>query len=354
MSMARKFVLGLALIALLVVALAFGWQLYRQWARPNLARAGGTVLVYEVDRERTRGDFNAENLAVELRRRLDPAEIYGIGVRPLPGDRIEVSLPRSGGDHTREVAAVRDLIARGGTLEFRILANTDDDAEGIDQAANKPVELEQQKPAAGKSAYSWIELGPQQRIVYGLDNRTGETVDEGSFWQEMAEARKTHKAVLHTDANGGLYRTNLFYSREIVNPDRLPEKDRGKKYEYYILCRGEEEGRAVTGALLESAEPGTDPEQKRPAVNFHFNAEGTTRLADLTKKNTGRQMALILDDVIQSAPKIKDPITGGRGIITGNFTQEEVDHMVNILRAGALPATLKPEPVSEITVEPTK
>ena len=65
-------------------------------------------------------------------------------------------------------------------------------------------------------------------------------------------------------------------------------------------------------------------------------------------------LAIVLDDMIQSAPKINDPLTGGRGIITGNFTPEDVDRMVSILRAGALPATLKPAPVSETTVEPTK
>ena len=94
---------------------------------------------------------------------------------------------------------------------------------------------------------------------------------------------------MHTDVGGVPYRTNLFYSREVTNSDRLPEKDRGKKFEYFILCRGEEEGKAVTGALLASAEPGTEPEHEGPAVNFRFNAEGTTRIADLTRRNVGRR-----------------------------------------------------------------
>ena len=218
MSLLRKLVLGLALAAFLVVAIVFGWLLYRHWTRPTISRDGGTILVYEVDREQSSGEFSPEELAQTLRRRLDPAEIYGIGVRPMPEERVEVSVPRSGGDHARVVMEVKNLIARVGVLEFRILANTDDDAEGIDLAANNPANLEKRKVAAiadkappppnppdgkafvtplGPHTYSWIELGPQERTHYGLDNATGETAGEGSFWHEMAEAQDAQGRLAH-------------------------------------------------------------------------------------------------------------------------------------------------------------
>jgi preprotein translocase subunit SecD len=402
MTLLRKIVLGLALVALLVVAAVFGWRLYRQWTRPDMAKVGGTVLVYEVDESRwpegkKPESYSAEQLAAKLKQRIDPADLYGVTVRPLNDTRVEISLPRRDGDHAEQVQQVKELIARTGALEFRILANTDDDKEGIDLAkaffdsvSNNPAELEKLKAAAttgnpppaprppdgkafhtplGEHAYSWVELGPAERHLYGLDNDAGKNAGPISFWKQMKEARENNKAVLHNSVGGAHpYRNNLFYSREVSNPDRLPEKDRDKKYEYFLLTREEGNDEAVTGDLMESAEPGEDTRgqrvvnfhfngtgsEKQLAVNFRFNAQGTVRLADLTTKNKDRQMAIVLDDVIQSAPNIHAPITGGTGIITGNFTHEEVDRLVNILRSGALPATLKPVPVSETTVEPRR
>ena len=65
-----------------------------------------------------------------------------------------------------------------------------------------------------------------------------------------------------------------------------------------------------------------------------------------------RHLAIILDGLVMSAPTINSEIRG-QGQISGNFTQKEVDSLVNILRAGRLPATLKPQPVSESTIAAT-
>ncbi len=283
-----------------------------------------------------------------------------------------------------QVQKVKELISRVGSLKFVILANTDDDREAITDAkafygydAQNPgtIDVDKLKVAAvtgapppspplpggrpfvtdlGAYTYSWVELGPDERHTYGLDNASAAT---SPFWKQMEEARKHHWVVEHTGGPGA-YRTNLFFSRDVVNPDRLPEKDRGKKYEYFILCRDperDEEGRskAVTGEYLVSAYPTDDNKRGGLAVGFTFNNQGGALLGDLTSKNKGRQMAIVLDDLIQSAPNIETPITGGTGIITGNYQKEDVDRLVNILRSGALPATLKPQPVSENTMGAT-
>jgi preprotein translocase subunit SecD len=109
----------------------------------------------------------------------------------------------------------------------------------------------------------------------------------------------------------------------------------------------------LTGEYLISVSREND-DQRGIVVRFQFNSEGGRLLSDLTTKNAGGQMAIVLDDQVQSAPNVLDPITGGGGIIHGNYTAEEVDRMVTMLRSGALPATLKPMPVSEVTVEPRK
>jgi protein-export membrane protein SecD len=78
-----------------------------------------------------------------------------------------------------------------------------------------------------------------------------------------------------------------------------------------------------------------------PVVSFEFNKEGGKRFGDVTTANVNRQLAIVLDGVVQSAPNIREPITGGRGIIEGNYTPEEAKFLKAVLQAGALPAPLR-------------
>ena len=93
----------------------------------------------------------------------------------------------------------------------------------------------------------------------------------------------------------------------------------------------------VTGDHLTSASAGFD-QNNRPAVNFAFDPLGAKRFGDATRDNVGRLFAIILDEKVVSAPRIKSAITGGRGIITGSFTTQSANDLALLLRAGALPA----------------
>jgi len=95
---------------------------------------------------------------------------------------------------------------------------------------------------------------------------------------------------------------------------------------------------AVTGRDLRSARPSLD-ENNRPAVSFTLNSEGAARFGKVTGENIGRDLAIILDGRVQSAPRIDGRITSD-GRISGSFTQEEVANLSLILRSGSLPATL--------------
>ena len=82
-------------------------------------------------------------------------------------------------------------------------------------------------------------------------------------------------------------------------------------------------------------------------VTLRFDSEGAKKFADITTKfcrtttREGRQMAIVLDDLVYSAPQLVTPITDGSAIITGNFTYEEASQLKNVLNAGAMPAPLK-------------
>jgi preprotein translocase subunit SecD len=103
---------------------------------------------------------------------------------------------------------------------------------------------------------------------------------------------------------------------------------------YYLVRKAA----AVTGRDLRNARPTLD-ENNQPAVGFTLSQEGGRKFGQVTGANIGRQLAIILDGRVQSAPRIDDRITTD-GRIHGSFTQEEAENLSLILRSGALPASL--------------
>ncbi|MBL8791431.1 MAG: protein translocase subunit SecD [Rhizobiales bacterium] len=95
----------------------------------------------------------------------------------------------------------------------------------------------------------------------------------------------------------------------------------------------------VDGADLTDAQPSFD-QNNRAVVTFRFNQKGAVRFGKLTAENVNKPFAIVLDGVVQSAPVINEPILGGSGQISGNFTTEETANLAVVLRSGALPAKL--------------
>jgi SecD/SecF fusion protein len=111
------------------------------------------------------------------------------------------------------------------------------------------------------------------------------------------------------------------------------------KLEWRLLDDESPRAAAVTGADIRRAWTTTD-DFGQPAVGFSLTSDGGRRFADITAANIGRQLAIVLDDEVQSAPVIETPITGGEGIIRGGFTMQEAANLVLLLQAGALPASM--------------
>jgi preprotein translocase subunit SecD len=103
---------------------------------------------------------------------------------------------------------------------------------------------------------------------------------------------------------------------------------------YYVVRRVA----VVTGRDLRNARPSLD-ENNRPAVQFTLNSDGARRFGTFTGTNIGRQLAIVLDNRVYSAPRIDGRIDGD-GRISGNFTQQEAADLSLVLRSGALPASL--------------
>ncbi len=122
------------------------------------------------------------------------------------------------------------------------------------------------------------------------------------------------------------------------------QADRGE--ERYAVRRRVE----VDGANLSDARAGQDSRTGEWVVNFTFDSIGTRRFSEVTRQNVGRPFAIVLDDRVITAPVIREPITGGRGQISGSFDVRSATDLSVLLRAGALPAPLTV--VEERTVGP--
>jgi preprotein translocase subunit SecD len=109
----------------------------------------------------------------------------------------------------------------------------------------------------------------------------------------------------------------------------------------------------LTGTAISKADVVWDQTTGRPEVLITFNHEGAGRFGDLTSKNVGHKMAIILDEEVSSAPHIETAITGGRCTITMGGTdptrvQKEAQDLVTVLRTGSLPAPLRQESESQV------
>jgi protein-export membrane protein SecD len=98
----------------------------------------------------------------------------------------------------------------------------------------------------------------------------------------------------------------------------------------------------VAGDRLTDARQSFDQRGGQVVVTFRFDTIGARQFGDVTKNNVGHRFAIVLDKEILSAPTIQEPILGGSGQITGNFTVKGANDLAVLLRAGALPAPLKP------------
>lgn len=107
----------------------------------------------------------------------------------------------------------------------------------------------------------------------------------------------------------------------------------------------------MTGDALKSAQVRIGGRFNQPYVSLSLNSRGAQRFERITRQGVGRRLAIILDNIVQSAPVIEEPITGGNAQITGSFTTEQAHDLAIVLRAGALPAPV--DIVQNLTVGPS-
>lgn len=126
----------------------------------------------------------------------------------------------------------------------------------------------------------------------------------------------------------------------------LQGRDRGYEKEYYLVPKYTD----LTGRLLKDAYAGFGggDQQGQMVVNFEFKTEGGDKFYDITKKNIGKRVAIIIDDVVATAPSVSKPIPGGKAYIYGGFTTESANELAMLLKSGAFVAPVSFEEERQI------
>ena len=127
------------------------------------------------------------------------------------------------------------------------------------------------------------------------------------------------------------YELHKIEDRDRVQPD-------GSVPEAYMVAK---KAAAITGRHLKNAQRSQDNYTGKPEVAFFLNGEGVQLFSEVTSENVNGFLAIVLDDVIRSAPRIEGPIRQEQARITGSFSRQEAEDLALVLRSGALPASIR-------------
>lgn len=340
---------------------------------------GGMHLVLEVDTEGQSADVAESSVkgALEIiRNRVDQFGVSEPTIHRIGNNRILVQLPG-----LRDASRAKELIGKTALLEFKLLANNEDITQTVD-AIDDYLENNYDKYAYLKTIKETTEekSAVEETLFKTDDDLSGEGSEETDEKAE-GEVADTTTAILEDKEKGNLFSSlvaiygqtlvvkpeNLDLFRKVVSLQEVkeiipsgieillgkvsPDDPYGARQLYFLYDQVE-----LTGAALKSADvrigQGMDPKTAgKPYVSLEFDNEGARIFSKVTGENIGKRLAIVLDNIVHSAPRINDKIRNGSAMITGSFTMSEAKDLAIILRAGNLPSPVNI--VEERTVGPS-
>ena len=299
-----------------------------------------------------------ENSYNVLRTRIDRFGVVQPNIQTLEGKmgRIMVELPG-----IKEPERVRKLLQGSANLEFwetyeaseivPVLASADSRARDILSVSESTDSVEVKAEAATPA------ISAKDSLTAALKGETAEAK------VDMEQLKKEHPLlsvlqlnqsgvgciVGYADYNDTIQINKVLNMKEVksILPRDLKlmwgvkasDMDKtGRIFELYAIKSTQRNGRApLEGDVIVNARDEFDQFNK-PCVSMSMNTEGSRRWAVLTKQNIGREIAIVLDGYVYSAPRVNGEITGGNSQITGNFTPEVTKDLANVLKSGKMPA----------------
>ena len=304
-----------------------------------------------------------------VRNRIDKFGVVQPNIQKLEGQqgRIMVEMPG-----IREPERVRKLLQGSANLEFWETFNASEVIPYLTQLDQRLANGGQEEVAdttkqevadSAATAQADTKAQPKFQIKKEETNAAAAAADKQSTDKQMAEAKKLHplfavlqptsgqslSLVAYANARDTAYINSLIYSPEakrIIPSDcrllwsaKPADGIQAKNiYELHALKVTTTNGRApLEGDVIVDAKDEFD-NFGRPCVSMQMNSEGARLWAQLTKANVGKAVAIVLDGVVYSAPRVNSEIDGGNSQISGNFTIEDTKDLANTLKSGRMPA----------------
>ena len=274
-----------------------------------------------------RVDNSATNV---LRNRIDQFGVVSPNIQVLQGKDGQILLELPG---VKDHARVRDLLQRSANLEFYETYTNEQLASAFGALLNRLAADTTVNVAALQGVLARGGYGAT--VGYAPDAKTQAAVDAvlatpaaKSLLPSDLRLRWGVKPTVHTDANGN----EVNYGIAL----------------YALKANGGKP--ALDGKAVSDAAANPDP-IRGIEVSMRMNAEGARQWARVTGQNVGRQVAIVLDDKVYSAPNVNDKIEGGQSSITGDFSLEEARDLANVLKSGKMDA--KVHIISDMVVGPS-
>ncbi len=297
-----------------------------------------------------------------VRNRIDKFGVVQPNIQKLEGQegRIMVEMPG-----IKEPERIRKLLQGSANLEFWETYNSEEVTPFLIQIDQMLVNGGQEADTTAVKDTAMTAQAETAKPKFEL-KKDGAEADaaQASTNAQMEAAKKQHPllAVLQTAPQGSLSVVGYANARDTAAVNAAIYSDVAKRilpsdvklmwsakpadgiasknvYELHALKVTQSNGRApLEGDVITDARDEFDQMTGRPSVSMSMNSDGARRWASLTKANVGRAIAIVLDGVVYSAPRVNGEITGGDSKITGNFTIEDTKDLANTLKSGRMPA----------------
>ena len=318
----------------------------RQKLNLGLDLQGGSYLLLEVDLKALKAE-QLNNTVEEARRVLQEGQIAFSGLGVQDGlVRVRVTDPAKAADAQRRLQEIAPALQGGAGREFSV-------ERGGDGALTLRPSAQYDQISSSRAVDQSIEV--IRRRIDALGTREPSIIKQG-LNRVVVEAPGESDPQKLRDIIGRTAKLSFQMVDDaapaVVAPGAIaPPGDVIVKGDQYAPFYTLKKRVLVSGEDLVSASQVFDPQSGAPQVAFRFNGRGARRFGEATAQNVGKRFAIVLDNAVISAPTINTPITGGSGVITGNFTQESGNELALLLRSGALPAPLNVEDQRTVSAE---
>ena len=301
-----------------------------------------------------------------VRNRIDKFGVVQPNIQKLEGQegRIMVEMPG-----IREPERIRKLLQGSANLEFWETYNSNEITPALRQLdqrllGNNDAAADTAKTDSTKADKQVAQAESPKFKLNKKDEKNAVAAKAAGKQDQMELAKKRNPllAMLQLAPQGSLSVVGYANLRDTAEINKLIYSDLAKQvlpsdvkllwgakpadgisaknvFELYALKVTQTNGRApLEGDVITDAKDEFDQTYGRPSVSMSMNSDGARRWAALTKANVGKAIAIVLDGVVYSAPRVNGEITGGNSQITGNFTVEDTKDLANTLKSGRMPA----------------